>query len=153
MKELFEVLKKNNLTLGSVESLTGGLFASTVTSFSGASAVYKGSLITYSPLVKESVCDVDKSIIEKYGVVSHECAYAMAKNGAQILDTDVCVSFTGNAGPTALDGLPVGRIYVGVSYKNEVSTYEFNILNKDRNEVRSCIVEEAIKLLLKIIKE
>ncbi len=153
MKELLELLTKNNLTLGSVESLTGGLFASEITSIPGASKSFRGSLVTYSSEVKVDVCHVPAELISKYGVVSHEVAASMCENGARVLKCDVVCSFTGNAGPDCLDNLPAGRIYVGLYIKGNVSTYEFNIINKNRNEVRSEIVLEATKLLKQKIKE
>lgn len=153
MEELLKLLIERHLTLGSVESLTGGLFASTVTSIPGASATFRGALVTYSSEVKSDVCNVPSELIAEKGVVSYEVAESMALNGAKVLKCDVVVSFTGNAGPSCLDGLPAGRIYVGIYILGEVTSYEFTISNKSRNEVRQTIVDEAIKLLLTKIKD
>ena len=103
MEELVNILKEKKLTIGSVESLTGGLFASSLASIPGVSSVFKGALVTYAIEIKENVCHVPCEIIDQYGVVSSECAYEMAKHGAQVLNTDVTISFTGNAGPLCLD--------------------------------------------------
>ena len=85
MEELVNILKEKKLTIGSVESLTGGLFASSLASIPGVSSVFKGALVTYAIEIKENVCHVPCEIIDKYGVVSSECAYEMAKHGAQVL--------------------------------------------------------------------
>ena len=153
MEELVNILKEKKLTIGSVESLTGGLFASSLASIPGVSSVFKGALVTYAIEIKENVCHVPCEIIDKYGVVSSECAYEMAKHGAQVLNTDVTISFTGNAGPLCLDNKPVGTIFVGICYKNEVQTFKYELGNKSRNEIREAIVLESISLLKKILKE
>ncbi len=77
----------------------------------------------------------------------------MAKHGAQVLNTDVTISFTGNAGPLCLDDKPVGTIFVGVCYKNEVQTFKYELGNRSRNEIREAIVLESISLLKKFLKE
>ena len=79
MKALIERLKKDRLTIGSCESLTAGLFASTIAEVSGASAVLKGSIVTYWTECKVNVVHVREEIVEKYGVVSAPCAKEMAE--------------------------------------------------------------------------
>ena len=79
VETLLEELSKRNLTLSSAESLTGGLFASTLVDQSGISKVFKGGIVTYWSEIKNQVLHVDEKIIAKFGVVSKECAYAMAK--------------------------------------------------------------------------
>ena len=74
MKALIERLKKDRLTIGSCESLTAGLFVSTIAEVSGASAVLKGGIVTYWTECKVNVVHVREEIVEKYGVVSAPCA-------------------------------------------------------------------------------
>lgn len=145
-EEVLELLKNKGLTLGSVESLTGGLFSSTFVETPGASAVFKGALVTYSPLIKESVAHVDKNLIEKYGVVSNEVAYAMASNGRKVLDVDVCISFTGNAGPDVLENKPVGDVYIGLATKDGTTVEHCNFRGT-RNEIRRECVEKGFELI------
>lgn len=78
-KQLVSLCKKYHLTLSSCESLTAGLFTSTIASIPGASAVLKGGLVTYFTPMKSVLAHVDVDLIQKYGVISEECAYAMAK--------------------------------------------------------------------------
>ena len=137
MKHLLELLNEKNLTLGSVESMTGGLFAAKFTEIPGSSSVFKGSIVTYATEEKTNIVGVKKETIEKFGVVSEQVAIEMAELGRKLLNVDVCVSVTGNAGPTAEPGeKPVGCFYVGVSSKKGTFAIEKNLLQK-RNKVRN----------------
>ena len=136
MTELVNTLKELQLTIGSIESMTGGLFASNITSVPRASKVFKGSVVSYSALIKESVVGVKKETIDKYGVVSSEVAYEMAEKGRKLLDVDICVSVTGNAGPTAEPGEEgVGVVYLGISSKEGTRTIRKQF-NGNREEIR-----------------
>lgn len=134
------------MTLGSVESFTGGLFASSITSVGGASKVFKGSYITYATEEKIKLLQIPENIIQQFGVVSKEVAYYMANNGRQLLNVDVCVSFTGNAGPDAMEGKPVGEVHIGIATAEAAQIYSLN-LQGDRNEIREQAVEFALKKL------
>ena len=151
----FEDLKKifinKKRTLGSVESFTGGLFANNVTSISGASNFFKGALVTYATEEKESLLGIDKNIIDKHGVVSKEIAVAMAKKGCKVLNVDYCVSFTGNAGPLAMEGKPVGMVFIGLSDGKD-SLYEELHLDGSRDEIRDKSVLVALDLLKDFVK-
>ena len=152
-KKVLSSLEKRGLTLGSVESLTAGLFASTICSVPGASKVFKGSFITYATSMKTDFLNIDKSFIDKYGVVSKEVAREMAIIGRHGLDVDVCVSFTGNAGPTKEKGqAPVGRVNMCVStckgYVNIEKDFEL-----ERNEMREECVNSMLDALEEIFKE
>ncbi len=115
VEELLEALKNKELTLSCAESLTGGLFSSTICSVSGASKVFKGGVVTYWSEIKNQVINVPQEIIDEYGVVSNECASYMAKGVKDLFKTDISISFTGNAGPSSLEGKPVGLVYIGIS--------------------------------------
>ena len=151
MLELVNKLKEKNLTIGSVESMTGGLFASTITSVPGASKVFKGSIVSYSPLIKENVVGVNKETIDRYGVVSKEVAYEMADKGKKLLDVDICVSVTGNAGPTAEPGEEgVGCVYYGIAFKKKVFITK-KVFSGSRDEIRKktllALQEDVLKFL------
>lgn len=102
-------------TLGAVESYTGGSFASDITNTSGASKFFKGSLVTYATEEKNRILYIPYEVIDKYGVVSKQVAIEMARNGRKLLNVDYCVAFTGNAGPTAMENKPVGRVYIAIA--------------------------------------
>ena len=136
MIEIVNKLKEKQLTIGSVESMTGGLFASNITSVPGASKVFKGSIVSYSPLIKENVVGVKKETIKQFGVVSSEVAYEMADKGRKLLDVDICVSVTGNAGPTAEPGEEgVGVVYLGISTSKETRTVR-KVFDGNREKIR-----------------
>jgi nicotinamide-nucleotide amidase len=149
-QQLLQALANRKLTLGSVESITGGLFASTICSIPGASKVFKGGIVSYSCEVKEKVVGVSKDDIDIYGVVSNHVADAMAKGGRNKLNVDVCVSFTGNAGPTAEPGkAPVGRVYIAISTEHGIVPIMQDFTG-ERNRIREQAVEIALDTLLAI---
>ncbi|MCQ2772894.1 MAG: CinA family protein [Bacilli bacterium] len=144
-------LKERGLTIGSVESLTAGLFASTIASIPGASEVLSASYVTYKAEQKEKLLGISHDEIIKYGVVSQHIANEMAMRGRKRLGVDICVSFTGNAGPTSEPGsAPVGRVNMAVSTK-----YGLVEIQQDfeglRNEIRSACVEMMLDQLISIL--
>lgn len=149
---LLEVCKEYHLTLGSVESLTGGLFASHVCSVPGASASFLGGIVTYAISVKTNLAFVPQETIEKYGVVSTQVAEAMAKGGAKQLHCDVVISFTGNAGPAAQGDKPVGCVAIGYDIGGEIYSEEIQ-LSGSRNDIREKACSYGAMHLLKLLKE
>ena len=143
----------NQLNISSCESLTAGLFTSTIASIPGASAILKGGLVTYFTPMKSVLAHVDVNLIQNYGVISEECAYAMAKNTREIMDVDYCVSFTGNAGPSAWEEKPAGRVYCAIASKKEVRVYGFQCTGLSRNDVREHVVCQMIDILIQTIQK
>lgn len=147
MNNLVKILKEKHLSIGSVESMTGGLFASTLTSISGVSSIYKGSIVTYSIEEKIKLAHVDKLTIDEYGVVSEEVAIEMAEGGAEALNVDICVSVTGNAGPTCEPGdKPVGEVHIAVYNQGKTISRQLN-LDGSRNVIRQKCVDEMVNLI------
>ena len=134
-----EVIKKliaKKISISTVESITGGLISKLVTDVPGSSSILSESYVLYSNDSKVSVLGVDAGLIEKYGVVSKEVAKDMVVKLKMISGKDICISTTGNAGPDVCDNKPVGRVYVGINFLDEVSVYELNI-DGDRDKVRN----------------
>ena len=104
--------------------------------------------MTYQTCIKTDVLKVDQDLVDRYGVVSHEVAYAMCKNGCDLFKSDICVSFTGNAGPEAMEDKPVGLVYVGINNQGEIHTYEFNLVGS-----RASIQQQAIEKVIKLLKK
>ena len=153
-KQIVELCSKNHKTIASCESLTGGLFASTITSVPGASTIFKGAIVSYATQIKKDLVHVPEKLIEKYGVISKQCARSMAYNTQKSMDVDYCISFTGNAGPDAWENKPAGRVYCAiVSKQGTIWDFEFQIDQKDRNEVRQQVVTEMIEHLIHSIEE
>lgn len=144
--EVIDILKDSNYTLCSCESLTGGLFSSTVTSYSGVSKFFKGCICSYSTLVKEDLLGIDKSLVDKVGVVSSEVAKEMALSSSKLLKSDIAISFTGNAGPSAMEGKEVGLVFIGIKFLDEIETYKL-LLKGSRNEIRENAVLEGFNIL------
>lgn len=129
------LLKTKGKTIGTVESLTSGLLAQQITSISGASDYFMGSLLTYSNDLKHRLCDVSIDAILSEGAVSEKVAMEMAENGAKKLGVDVCISTTGIAGPNGgtIDK-PVGLVWVGLSISGITVARKFQFGdNRERN--------------------
>ena len=150
-KEEFSALfKEKGYTLGSVESFTGGLFAREITSVPGASKFYKGGLVTYATEEKVALLGIPQKDVDEFGVVSKEIALQMAELGRKKLNVDFCVSFTGNAGPSAMENKPVGEIYIGVSAKEKTEAFGYQ-LEGNRNKIQEDAIILAFTLLEKAI--
>jgi nicotinamide-nucleotide amidase len=129
------LLNNKRKTIGTVESLTSGLLAQQITSVSGASDYFMGSLLTYSNDLKHRLCDVSVDAILSEGAVSEKVAIEMAENGAKKLGVDVCISTTGIAGPTggSVDK-PVGLVWIGLSISGKTLAKKFQFGdNRERN--------------------
>ncbi len=147
--QLVETLIEKGFTLSSCESLTAGLFSASVASVPGASATLLGGVVSYSAAIKEKVVNVPKDVVEEYGVVSEECAAAMAEGVQNLMDSDLSVSCTGNAGPSALEGKPVGMVCFGFAdgCSTETLTVQFGVM--ERNALREAVCEKMAEELLK----
>ncbi|MTR31368.1 competence/damage-inducible protein A [Pseudoflavonifractor sp. BIOML-A14] len=109
-------LKLKGLTLGCAESCTGGLAAKRMTDLPGASAVFKGGVVSYTNEVKQNVLGVPQALLEEYGAVSEQVAAAMARGARKVLGCDLALAVTGVAGPDPADrGNPVGLVYVALA--------------------------------------
>ena len=151
MKKLIEVLSQNSFKIASVESLTGGLFASELVSVDGASNVYLGSIVAYANNVKQDLLHIDAKLIEEFGVVSEPIAKAMAISGQKIFNSDVCVAFSGNAGPNTLENKQVGLVYTCIVIIDETYNY-CDKLSGNRNEIRKKIIDLVKIRLIDLLK-
>lgn len=145
-----KLFRECGYTLGSVESFTGGAFADAVTSVPGASHFFKGALVTYATEEKNRILGITWENIDKYGVVSQEIAGEMAGHAKCLLNVDYCVSFTGNAGPSAMEGKKVGEIYIGIAFADTVQVFAYQ-LDGSREEIKNKAIEIAFDMLEKII--
>ena len=150
--DINRIFREKGRTLGSVESFTGGAFASDITSVSGASHFFKGALVTYATEEKARILGISYADIDTYGVVSQEIAGQMASHAKALLNVDYCVSFTGNAGPTAMEGKKVGEVYIGVAFYDKVQVFAYQ-LEGDRKNIQKEAINIAYELLEKIIEE
>ena len=145
---LGEKLKSKNWTLATAESCTGGKIAHKITSVSGSSAYFKGSVVAYSSSVKEHVLQIPKEIIDTHTVVSQEVAQLMAENVKRIMQTDFAIATTGVAGPNqGEDGKAVGTVYTAIATPTEtlIDFQEYGIL--DRSQFIERVSGRALQLL------
>ena len=126
------------------------LFSASITSVPGASSVFVGANVTYANDAKEAL-GVKQETLDKYGAVSQETAKEMAISVGDYHKTDVSVSFTGNAGPDAMEGKPVGEVYIGIKIKDNIKVYKLQ-LDGDRQKIREQCVNFAIKKLYDEVK-
>lgn len=153
MQELIELCTRLGVTISACESLTAGLFMAELASVPGASKVLQGGFVTYSNQMKESLVKVPVKLLYNYGAVSAECARAMAYNTRLLTETDYAVSFTGNAGPDALENKPAGLVYCAIAGPMGMVDHTFQFQGLSRNELRAKVVKEMAAILYKIIKE
>ena len=153
MKSLVKILTQKKLKISFVESCTGGLLASSITSISGASKIFDIGLITYSNQAKIKFLKVNKNIIKKYGAVSHECCLAMVNNLSKISKANISVSITGIAGPNGgTKQKPVGLVYIGVKKGVNTQIYKCLFKSKKRLSIQKATVKKALDLVHRIAK-
>ena len=127
-----KLLKDKHCTVATAESCTGGKVASLITSVSGSSEYYKGSVVSYCNEVKADVLGVSRADLEKYGAVSSTVAEQMASGVRRLLKTDYAVATTGIAGPTGgSDEKPVGTVWIAVATPTKVVSRKY-VFGKDR---------------------
>jgi nicotinamide-nucleotide amidase len=138
-EEIGSLLKIHKLTLGVVESATGGLISHLITNVSGSSEYYQGSITSYSNEIKIKVVGVKSGTLKRYGAVSAKVAREMAEEGRKILGSDICIADTGIAGPKgATANKPVGLFYLGLSHSSGTFTRKHLFHgNREQNKERA----------------
>ena len=153
MKSLIKLLIRKKIKISVVESCTGGLLASAITSISGASKIFNLGLITYSNQAKIKILRVNKNIIKRFGAVSYECCYAMVNNLSRISKTNINVSITGIAGPRGgTKNKPVGLVYIGLKKGNKIQIIKCLFKSKKRSLIQKATVKKALNLVLRAAK-
>ncbi len=146
-QDVGNLLRQKGLSLGVVESATGGLISHLITSVPGGSDYYQGSVTAYSNEVKIKVVGVKEETIDKYGAVSSQVAEEMAQGGRKILAADICLADTGIAGPGgATPGKPVGLFYIGLSHQTGTYSRKHNFQG-DREPNKRSAAEAALSWL------
>ncbi len=133
-QEIGNLLRQKGLTLGVVESATGGLISHLITNVPGSSDYYQGSVTSYSDEVKIKVVGVGEETIKQYGAVSAQVAEEMAQGGRKVLGVDICLADTGIAGPAEK---PVGLFYIGLSHWSGTYSQKHNFQGGREQNKRS----------------
>ncbi len=153
MKSLIKILTQKKLKISFVESCTGGLLASSITSISGASKIFNLGLITYSNQAKIKILKINKKVIKKYGAVSYECCLMMVNNLSKMSKANINVSITGIAGPKGgSKQKPVGLVYIGIKKGNKTQINKFFFKSKKRSSIQKAAVKKALDLVFRIAK-
>ena len=135
-------------TLVTAESLTGGGIGAALTAVPGASAVFKGGIISYTDAVKREVLGVPAAYLSSFGAVSAPVAEAMALGAFNLMQADYAISVTGLAGPAGDDyGNPVGTVFIGFCSKTTGFSKEYHF-SGDRESIRNQTIEAALQLVL-----
>lgn len=155
MKEIIEILTKNNQTISTMESCTGGYIVNEITNYPGASEVLKFSAVTYSNEFKIKM-GVDPNVIDKFSVYSEETAREMSKNISEFANSEYGIGITGKLNRIDKRNLHGDNnlVYVSIYDKRENKYYDDTIEVKDQSrELNKRMVLETIeKILLKILK-
>ena len=146
-----KMLKKQNKTLSTAESCTGGMIAQVLTSVSGSSQYFKGAVVSYATEAKIAVLGIPESLINEYSVVSKEVVSAMALNIKEIMKTDYAIATTGNAGPSKGDSdAEIGTVFIAIATPVGIIVEEFNF-GQPREKVIDRAVFKSLELLQKEI--
>jgi nicotinamide-nucleotide amidase len=143
---LLDRLAARGETVAAAESLTGGLLAARLTDVPGASRSFVGGVVSYATRIKESVLGVPAEVIEAHGVISEECATAMAVGVRDRLDATWGLATTGVAGPDLQEGHPAGTVWFAVAGPGGVRTRQLT-LSGTRQEIREGTCLELLSVL------
>jgi len=151
MDRLVYLLNKNNLTIATAESCTGGLLGYNLSTIPGASKYYKGTITAYNNNVKKDILKVPDIIFKNFQVISKECAIEMVNGLKNIIEANIYVSITGNAGPTYNRDELRGVTYYAIIYNDSLQAGTIKCVNIERTAVQKIIVKTIAKKIVDII--
>ena len=144
-------LVARGMTLATMESVSGGFLANTITEAPDSNQWYRGGNVAYT-IEAMIASGVDSSVLETHGVVSQETANAMSQVAQSATAADFGIGMTGVLGPQELEGHRPGTIHIAIAHGNDVR--EFPLRTPPRRLVikrRSC--NTALTELRKLITE
>lgn len=148
-----DMLMKKNITVASAESITGGLFAKTLTDISGVSGIFKEGLVTYQENAKIRELGVKSETLDEFSAVSEEVAKEMVEGLYKKTGCDICISSTGVAGPGDDDrGNPVGLVFIGLRYNGKIKVTKMNMRDAGRAQNRNRVMLKMMHLIYEVIK-
>ena len=149
--ELHKKLSEKSFNIAFAESCTGGRLVSDLAQIPGASKFLMGGIVAYDTSIKINVLGVPKSIIDKYSVVHEKIAEAMAKNIKKMMNADIGVATTGNAGPTKGDSdAEVGTCIIAIQFFDDIYVQRF-LFGQPREKAINRTVSKVYELILKKI--
>lgn len=149
IKKLFKELKKNNLTISSAESITGGRFSSLLVEEEGASNFLKGSFVCYDKEFKYKILNVSKNI----EIVSPKMAEELSIKSRKLSESDISISFTGNSSDNGIEGKQKGLVYIGISNNKTTEVTKYISSKNERKEIIDDVASNGVKILFEFIKK
>ena len=146
-----ELLHKNSLTISTAESCTGGAIAKSITSISGSSHYFIGSIVAYNNTIKSELLHVSTTMLQTHGAVSKIVVEAMAQNCRKIHNTDFAIATSGIAGPTGgTADKPIGTVWIAISHKNGTHSQMYNFGNNRKRTITKTVITalNTIRLLI-----
>jgi len=154
MIELQNILRFNSKKITCAESCTGGLIASMITSQSGSSDIFDGSIVSYSNEIKKKELNVTQNSLENFGAVSVEVVNEMLIGSLKKFNCDFAIAISGIAGPNGgSKEKPVGTVIIGIGGKNTPSNVDVHVFSGTREEVQIRSAKTALKKLLKFVQK
>jgi PncC family amidohydrolase len=147
---IVRTMKRRGLTLATAESITGGGVAAAITDVAGSSAIFLGSIVTYSDASKTKFLGIPRRILTRSTAVSEEVARDMAESVRKQFGSDFAISTTGVAGPGKAYGQRAGTVWVAIASQRETVTIEL-ALRGDRDSIRKATIESALACLSRIL--
>ena len=148
-KELSDKFWKEELTLATAESCTGGNIAAEITAIPGSSHFYKGGIVAYNNEVKINLLGVSPQTLEEKGAVSEETVIEMVKGAMKSMNSDCAVATSGIAGPTGGTPVnPVGTVWIAAGMKDRIIT-----LKVSGDEGRKRNIEKATLNALQLLQK
>lgn len=150
-QELQDLLLARGATVAAAESLTGGQLAARLTALPGSSQSFVGGVVAYATRIKKTVLGVPPGVVQERGVVSAECAVAMARGVRDLMATTYGVATTGVAGPQPQEGLPPGTVWIAVAGP-EGAWPALLTLTGDRAQIQAAACDEALAALADVLR-
>jgi len=150
-KTIGEMLKEINATVSTAESCTGGTIAQLLTSVSGSSEYFTGSVVAYSNAIKQNILGVPEKILDSEGAVSEAVVREMASNVRKLYNTDYSIAVSGIAGPTGgTEDKPVGTTWIAVASANQTRAEKFKFGDHRSRNIRKASLS-GLNMLRKLI--
>ncbi|MBC8464455.1 MAG: competence/damage-inducible protein A [Bacteroidetes bacterium] len=151
-QEVGELLKKEQCTIATAESCTGGSIAHRITSVPGSSTYFKGSVVAYTEEVKEEMLGVSLDTINEFGVVSEQVVEEMALGAQKRFSADYALATSGVAGPSGgTASQPVGTVCVALATPKGVLSDTFCFLSDRQGNILKA-TEKALQILKEILE-
>ena len=152
-RQLYELLKKKNLTISVAESCTGGAVSAKIVTQAGISDYFIGGMVSYSNKIKINQLKVNQQTIEKYGAVSEQTVCEMAKKISELYHTDIGVATSGIAPSINIGEDQEGKIFMAIYYKGNTKVYDYKFINLSRMGFIETAVNQALKNVIQLLSK